>query len=181
MRPSIPLAAAATLALAGLAGPVLADPPQAVVVTNFPAVQPVSGQVTVSGPIPQTRFETRKALASPTDLSDPSHFTEAGILETSGFTQVTLSLSGALQGSAQAGKVGVLLVPDVPEVVNALRTYGVLQLALRAEATIIPAQGGLFSSELATFRLGFPRYRVLLYNSTQKTAEATVYAYLSTS
>jgi hypothetical protein len=77
--------------------------------------------------------------------------------------------------------VGVVLVPDVPEVATALRTYGVLQLGLRAAAPIRPAQAGLFSSEPVTFRLGFPRYRILLYNATQKAADATVYAYLSTS
>ncbi len=153
--------------------PVVADGPDQVAVTNFPEVQ----RVVVKD---QTRFETRKAVAAPIDLSDVSHLTEAGTLEASGFTHVTLSLSGSLQGSAQAGAVGVVLVPDVSEVTTALRN-GVLQLGLRAEATVSPAQGGYFSSESVTLRLGFPRYRVLLYNSTSKSADATVYAYLSTS
>ena len=176
--------AAAVAALAAFAGwnrPVVADAPQAVTVTNFPEVQQIGGRVVVSEPIPQTRFETKKALVIPAPLSDTTHLTDAGAIDTAGFTHVTLSLSGLLQGSAQAGAVGVVLVPDVPEVANALRTYGVLQLGLRTEAAVVPAQAGLFSSEPATFRLGFPRYRVLLYNATQKSADATVYAYLSTS
>jgi hypothetical protein len=183
MRPYILFAATAAILLALAAGdrPVIADAPQAVTVTNFPEVQQISGRVVVSEPIPQTRFETRKAIVAPSELSDTAHLTDAGTLETAGFTHVTLSLSGLLQGSAQAGAVGVVLVPDVPEVTTALRTHGVLQLGLRAEARITPAPAGLFSSETATFRLGFPRYRVLLYNGTQKSAETTVYAYLSTS
>jgi hypothetical protein len=161
--------------------PVVADAPEAVVVTNFPEVQQVNGRVVVSEPIPQTRFESKKVLVSPAALSDTNHLTDAGTIDTSGFTHVTLSLSGLLQGSAQPGAVGVVLVPDVPEVTTALRTYGVLQLELRAEAVVSSAKAGLFSSEPATFRLGFPRYRILLYNATQKAADATVYAYLSTS
>ena len=178
------LLAAAILVFAALAGgdqPVVADAPEPVVVTNFPEVQQISGRVVVSEPIPQTRFETKKALVTPSPLSDTNHLTDAGTLDTEGFTHVTLSLSGALQGNAQGGAVGVVLVPDVPEVATALRTYGVLQLGLRAEAAISTSKAGLFSSEPATFRLGFPRYRVLLYNGAQKSADATVYAYLSTS
>jgi len=173
--------AAALAVLASWERPVVADPPGAVVVTNFPEVQKVSGRVVVSEPIPQTRFETRKALVTPAALSDTNNLTDAGTIDTDGFTHVTLSLSGSLQGSAQAGSVGVLLVPDLPEVTNARRTHGVLQFGLRGEATVNLSQAGLFSSEPTVLRLAFPRYRVLLYNTTQKSADAVVYAYLSTS
>lgn len=178
------LFAAAIVILAVLASwerPVVADAPEAVTVTNFPEVQQISGRVVVSEPIPQTRFEAKKALVTPAALSDTNNLTDAGTIETAGFTHMTLSVSGILQGSAQAGSVGVMLVPDLPEVANARRTYGVLQFGLRAETAINLTQAGLFSSEPATFRLGFPRYRVLLYNTTQKSADAMVYAYLSTS
>ena len=172
---------AALVILASWNRPVVADGPQAVTVTNFPEVQQVSGQVVVSQPIPQTRLETRKALVTPAERSNTSDLTDAGIIDTAGFTHVTLSLTGLLQGNPQGGAVGVLLVPDVPEVTAALRTYGVLQLELGVEAPVSTSKAGLFSSESATFRLAFPRYRVLLYNAAKKSAEATVYAYLSTS
>ena len=172
---------AALVILASWNRPVVADGPQSVTVTNFPEVQQVSGQVVVSQPIPQTRLETRKALVTPAERSNTSDLTDAGIIDTAGFTHVTLSLTGLLQGNPQGGAVGVLLVPDVPEVTAALRTYGVLQLELGLEAPVSTSKAGLFSSEPATFRLAFPRYRVLLYNAAKKSAEATVYAYLSTS
>jgi len=183
MRQALLIAAIAILAtvVATSSPPVVADAPQPVIVTNFPGVQPISGRVVVGEPIPQTRFETRKAMASPADLSDTNHLTDAGALDTAGFTHVTLSLGGSLQGAAQAGAVGVVLVPDLPEVANALRTYGVVQFPLRVEAKVSPSQSGLFSSESTAFRLGFPRYRVLIYNATPKTADVTVYAYLGTS
>jgi hypothetical protein len=161
-----------------------ADPPSQpspVAVTNFPTVQPVSGRVTVTDPIPQTRFETRKALVPTAALADANHWTEAGAIDCAGFTFVTLSLGGGLKGAGQAGSVGVVLLPDVPDVLEALRTYGVPQFPLSVEAAVPPTPSGLFSSESKTFRLAFPRYRVFLYNSTQRTAEATVYALLGTS
>lgn len=164
--------------------PGLADPPappSQVVVTNFPEVQTVSGRVTISEPIPQTRFETRKAVVLTAPLSDTNHWTEAGAIDCAGFTFVTLSLGGSLKGAGQAGTVGVVLVPDVADVLEALRTYGVLQFPLRVDAAVPVVPSGLFSSESKTFRLAFPRYRVFLYNTTSKSADAVVYALLSTS
>jgi hypothetical protein len=158
-----------------------AEPPSQVTVTNFPQVQAVSGSVAISEPIPQTRLETRKALVTTVALSDATHLTEAGSIDCTGFTYVTLSLGGSLKGSGQAGTVGVVLVPEVPDVLEALRSYGVLQFPLSVEATVPVSPSGLFNSESKTFRLAFPRYRVFLYNTVQKSAEATVYALLSTS
>jgi hypothetical protein len=160
-------------------GPGAAETPESVHVTNFPEVQKITGHVVITEPIPSTRFETRKALVSPAARTDANQLTEAGTIDTAGFTHVTLSVGGSLQGSAQPGTVGVVLVPEVPEVLTALRNQGVLQFALEAQAAVSPAQGGLYSSEPATHRVAFPRYRVLLYNTTPKTAEAVVYAYLS--
>jgi len=162
-----------------VAAPSWADGPEQVVVTNFPQVQQVSGKVVVSEPIPQSRFDALKALVSPAGKSEAGDWTEAGALDTRGFTQVTLSLAGSLQGSAQAGTVGVVLVPDVPELLNVLRTHGAAPLALRAEATVTTGLAGFFSSETVSLRIGFPRYRVFLYNTTSRTAEAMVYAYLT--
>lgn len=185
MRAQIVLAATATVAalvvLTGWNRPVVADAPQPVTVTNLPEIQRIEGRVVVTEPIPQTRFETKKALVTPADFSDTNHWTDAGSLETNGFTSVTLSLGGSLQGTSQAGTVGVILIPDVPEVTGSLRTYGVPQFGLRAEARVVPSPGAVFSSDSVTLRLGFPRYRVMLYNSTQKAADTVVYAYLGTS
>jgi hypothetical protein len=178
------LVVAGGLSLMAVVAPVrpgLADPPSPVVVTNFPEVQAVKGRVAISDPIPQTRFETRKAQVLTAPPADTNHWTDAGSIDCAGFTFVTLSLGGSLKGTGQAGTVGVVLLPDVPDVLESLRTYGVPQFPLSVEAAVPALPSGLFSSEPKTFRLAFPRYRVFLYNSSPKSAEATVYALLSTS
>jgi hypothetical protein len=158
-----------------------AAPAQRVEVVNLPEVQAIAGDVAVTRPVPQTELDVRRALVSPVDLTDTANLSDAGVLETRGFSYLTLSFAGTLQGQGERGSVGVVLVPDVPEVLAALRSFGVLQFALRSEAPVPPSQSGVFSSESATFRLAFPRYRVLLWNSSPKSAEVTIWAYLGTS
>lgn len=167
------------LALPAPPGPLGADGPENVFVTNFPEVQRVSGTVTVGAPIPQTRLARFEALASPGQRSDPSSYAEAGVLEATGFGSVTLSLAGTVQGRlVQPAPVGVLLLPDVPDVVATFRNHGIAQFALAVEASATPAEPGVFHAEPAFFRLAFPRYRVLVHNGTPRTAEVAVYAYL---
>lgn len=184
MRRTLVLASflAVTLALCAVPGQrAVATAPEPVEVTNFPAIQKVTGNVVVTEPVPQTRLETRQALVSPAELADISNLTEVGRLSAEGFSHVTLGVAGTLQGNAPRGAVGVLLVPDVPDITTAMRTYGVIQFPLRVEAAVAPSRAGLFSSDSFTFRLAFPRYRVFFYNSTPRSAETTLYAYLGTS
>ena len=176
---AVAVAALCLLALPAPPRPLAADGPEDVFVTNFPEVQRVAGTVTVGAPVPQTRLVRFEALASPGRRSDPSDYTEAGVLDAAGFGSVTLSLGGTVQGRlVQPAPVGVLLLPDVPDVVATFRTHGIAQFALAVEATATPAEPGVFHAEPAYFRLAFPRYRVLVYNTSPRTAEVAVYAYL---
>lgn len=171
----------ALVAIATNAPPAAADRDQPVTVTNFPAVQQVAGRVVITAPVPQTKMEVRSVLVTPVEPTDTGRLVDGGAVDVSGFSFVTLSLAGNLQGHGERGIVGVMLVPEVGDVMAVLRNFGVVQFPLRNEATVPPSLNGAFNSESVTFRLAFPRYRVLLYNSSPKTAEATVYAYLSTS
>jgi hypothetical protein len=156
-----------------------ADAAEPVIVTNFPEVQRVAGEVTVAEPIPQTRFQKLEALVAPASEAETGSWTEAGRLTTAGFGAVTLGLVGTVQGRIlAAAPVGVVLLPDVPEVVGNFRSHGITQHALRLEALVSPAGPGVFESAPAHLELGFPSYRVLLYNATPRTSEVTVYAYL---
>jgi hypothetical protein len=156
-----------------------ADTAEPVIVTNFPEVQRVAGAVTVGEPIPQTRFERLEALVAPATEAETSSWTDAGRLTTAGFGAVTLGLVGTVQGRiTAAAPVGVVLLPDVPEIVSNFRSYGVTQHALRLEAQASPGGPGVFESAPAHLELGYPGYRVLLYNATPRTSEVTVYAYL---
>lgn len=170
-----------SLVCLALPAAVAAAPPQPVEVINLPEVQTITGGVAVTRPVPQTQMEVRRALVSPAELADIANLTDAGILDTDGFSHLTLSFAGTLQGQGERGVVGVILLPDVPEVVAAMRNFAVLQFALQAQAAIPPSQSGIFHAEPATFRLAFPRYRVLLWNASPKSAEVTIWAYLGTS
>lgn len=162
--------------------PLAADEgPQRVTVVNFPEVQRVDGTVTVSAPIPQTRLAVVEALVSPGGRRDePGSYTDAGILDTAGFASVSISLAGEVQGRlGSPAPITVVLLPDVRKVVATFHDHGITPFALTAEAEAAPTEPGLFHSEPAHFRLGFPRYRVLLYNGSPHTIRATVYAYLN--
>jgi hypothetical protein len=153
--------------------------PESVFVTNFPEVQTIAGSVTVPAPIPQTRLETLEALVSPAPLADPGSYTDAGTLQTAGFGAVTLGVAGTVQGRlVSPAPVGVILLPNVPEILATFRTHGIAQFALRVEALAGPSDSGAFSSEPALLQLGFPSYRVFLYNATPRTSQVTIYAYL---
>lgn len=166
---------AATLPVRPAAG---AEGAMAVTVTNFPEVQEVTGGVAVTRPIPQTRLLQLKALVAPGAPNDPDQLTDAGAIDAEGFATATLSLVGSLRGTAQPGAVGLILLPDVPEVLSAWQSERVLQLAIRIDAAIAPAEKGLFDSEPTAIRFAFPRYRVFLFNTTGRAADTTLFVYL---
>jgi hypothetical protein len=176
-----PLLALALFALHADHAPLAADEgPQRVAVVNFPDVQRVTGTVAIGAPIPQTRLETLTALVSPGRRTDAGSYTDAGTLDTAGFASVSLGVAGVVQGRlASPAPVGVLMLTDEPEIVATFRTHGIAQFALEVEAQATPAEPGIFHSAQVHFRLGFPRYRVLLYNASPRTSEVTVYAYLN--
>jgi hypothetical protein len=148
-------------------------------VTNFPEVQRVAGSVVVTAPVPSSRLETFRAVVTPAQPSEVNNYTEAGVLDTAGFQSVSLGIAGTVQGRfGSATPLGALLLPDVPDIVATFRNHGVAQFGLRVEAVAVSSASGLFQSETVHLPLAFPRYRVLLYNGTPRSAETAVYAYL---
>ena len=174
--------APAVLALAALPGGGEEVALQQVVVTNFPETQKVVGTVRVGQPIPATVLLSSKALvttALPTQLTS---LTEGPALDVTGYTSGTLSLAVEMKGSIAApGKVGVILVPDVEEVMTALRESSVVEFPLTVEAPVAPSVSGLHQSSPLVVRFAFPSYRVFFFNTTPRTAEVTLYSYLSSS
>ena len=182
MRRLLLLASAAVLVLSSLLlvqPTVQAEGPQRVHVTNLPEVQKVRGSVSVAEPIPHTRLEVRRAQVSPGSLGNQNTFTDAGTIDTAGFSAVSLALAGRSQGTLlNESSVGAILVPDVPEVLEVLRTHGIRQFAVGVHASVYPSESGVFNSEQVASGLGFPRYRVFFYNETTRTSEMTLYLYL---
>jgi hypothetical protein len=147
-------------------------------VTNFPKVQPVTGTVEVEGPIRQAELvgfgETLAVPAAPTALSE---LVEAGVLQADGYGWATLSLAGEVRGRGAAGRVGAMLVPDVEQARRAFHD-GRLLFPLDISADIEP--GAVWTaSEPRRVPLAFPRYRIYLYNTSDRTVATRVYAYLS--
>lgn len=180
----------AVLSAAGLAAVLLlaqapsarsADPPERVTVTNFPEVQRVSGRVTVPEPVPQSQLVRRlDVIVPPIDRAATTQLVEAGILDAAGFTHAVLSLRGEVQGNlVRDGVVGAVLVPDEEPVLRAFHEEGRFDFALEVEAPVLRAERGWFASGQPRHALGFPTYRIYLYNSSDRSVDADLFIYLT--
>ena len=78
-------------------------------------------------------------------------------------------------GSAGAGTVGVLLIPEEEPIVRAFREARRLQFAIECTSTLKAGDPIFFNADQVQQRLTFPRYKVFLYNTTNKTVEANLF------
>ncbi|HEY7700595.1 MAG TPA: hypothetical protein VIE88_19355 [Vicinamibacteria bacterium] len=149
-------------------------------VVNLKDPHPIEGTVNVGAPIPHSA--TRSVLeivVAPAARSEPSLWTEAGILDTDGFTSVVVSLQGQFRGNPTGpGAIGLVLVPEEENVLRALGE-GEVHLALDAVVEPVPDGRQYFSGSRSGLAIAFPRYRVLLYNTTDRSAVVNVFVYLT--
>jgi hypothetical protein len=185
-RPATPvvliLLVAILLAFLAPAGPLQSqDEVQAVRVTNFPATQQVAGSISVEGVIRHsTTQRLREILVSPVGPRETTRLIQAGTLATDGFTSVVLSLAGQTRAkAARPGAVGALLIPDDEAIVQAFEDEGLAQFPIEIAAPAVTGASLHFASSPERFTIAFPRYRVFLYNTTDKTASVNLYAYLT--
>ncbi len=116
---------------------------------------------------------------APATRDEPPLWTEAGILETDGFTSVVLSLHGQFRGNPSGtGTVGLVLIPEEDNILRALGE-GEVHLPLDAAAEGVPDGRQYFSGSRAGLAIAFPRYRVFLYNTTDRSASVNIFAYLT--
>ena len=114
----------------------------------------------------------------PIPKSDVANMVDVGTIETDGFTHVTLNLGGELKGAVgQRGEVVAVLTPDVRPFSTARGTLGLLPASLELPASLAEYRGLYFMARQVTFEVGFPRYRVLLYNTSNATATVAFFAY----
>lgn len=148
-------------------------------VVNLKDPHPIQGSVEVPSPIPHARLESMlDVVVGPSSRGEPSLWAEAGMLDTSGFTSVVLSLHGQLRGTPGGpGVVGLILVPDEETIQRAL-AEGEVHLPLEAVADPVPTGGLYFSGTRAALPVAFPSYRVFVYNTTDRSASVNVFAYL---
>lgn len=180
-RLGLPLLALLTvLGLSAWALRITADRFEPVKVVNFPPIQDVSGAVTVPEPVPHSRFvELENVVLSPADRNRPSEWSREGELDASGFTHVVLGMTGDVRGTlGSPASVGAILVPDETGPQQILREEGVAVLSLEVTAELEPGRSH-FASESVRLPLGFPRYRVYLWNTSSNSLSVDLYAYLA--
>ena len=186
MTKSAKIAAAtlATLVLAFVlapAGRVLADGIQQVFVTNFPDRYDVQGTVSVKGPIRTGVLAAKRDLiVSPVSPKDTMRLIDGGTIECDGFANMVLSMTGQIKGEVyRAGTVGAMLIPDEEPIVRAFEEKSQAQFMLEITAASVSGASPYFFSNQPRFQIGFPRYRVYLYNTADKTVTVNLYAYLT--
>lgn len=142
---------------------------------------PIEGEVSIRGPIPQGKaLILGEVEVPPVQKADITRLVRAGTVTTEGFATMVVSLAGMQRSSpTKAGDVGVILLPaeDVPT--RAFEEHGQLLFAVESHALSSPGAPPYFASEPLRATVAFPRYRVLLYNASDRTVAVTVYVYLT--
>lgn len=151
-----------------------------VLVTNFPELQRVEGTVRMTEPVPAAKFvRVGEVLVSPVRPTETLRLISGGLLHTDGFGEVVLSLAGQVKGGVtRPGDVGVILLPDEEPIVQAFEEKGVGQFTIEAVAEGVSGASPYFRSDQPRRDVGFPRYRVLFYNTTDRSVTVHLYAYL---
>lgn len=180
----LPLAALTVVLLLAVLPPwgtAHSQPPQEVLVTNLPNVVRVDGQVEVRGTVRHGSIVRRTGLVvPPAERRRTSDLVEAEGMATDGFTDVTLSLHGAVRGTiGRPGEIGVILLPDETSVLEALREKGAYHFPIEVKVSLNENVSEAPFSVQRRLPLGFPRYKVFLYNGTDRTVDLNVFAYLT--
>lgn len=147
-------------------------------IKNFPETQQIKGSVSVEG---TTKSITKEGLIVPTSQrAELSEMVYAGTIETDGFTSLLISLQGEMRNDVfSSGTIGVLLVPDQGSILRILRDAKRVQFPIECKAQTKSGDSIYFESEQVQQRIAFSRYKMYLYNTANKQAEANVYLYLS--
>ena len=154
--------------------------PSDVRINNFPELQQIKGSVSIEG---TTKSIAKEGLVVPTSQrAELSEMIYAGTIETEGFTSLLISLQGEMRSDVfSSGTIGVVLIPDEKSILRILREAKRIQFPI--ECKVHTKSGDLIfvESEQVQQRIAFPRYKMYLYNTANKSVEANVYLYLSNS
>jgi hypothetical protein len=154
---------------------------QQVFVTNFPDPQNIEGVVEVRGPVQLSKqVSIQEIVVPPVQPSDSTRWIDAGVVTLGGFSHVVLSLHGVVKGSVKRpGTIGAVLIPDEATVQEAFDEQGQVHFSLQVTAAGVTSQTPYFASSQPRHTVAFRDYRVWLYNSTDKTVSANLFAYLT--
>lgn len=116
----------------------------------------------------------RGIVVAPVPRADISNLVDAGVVECEGFEHLVVNLALEMKGTVEpGGSVGAVLIPDVGPYD---RAYRVLQLLPVAAEITVPIEGSsaYLTAKQLRIDVGFPRYRVLLWNSGRSTVTAAL-------
>ncbi len=169
--------------LANLVPPVKAqmDEIQQVLVTNFPGLQQVAGTVSVEGPVRHASLQQiKEILVPPVAPGETSRLIDGGVVTVDGFTSAILSLNGQVKGRIlRSGTVGAILTPDEETVIRAFEEEGQEQFPVEVSAPLSSGASRSFASAPTRVTVAFPRYRIHLYNTSDRTVMVNLFAYLT--
>lgn len=184
MKPTLALllvvaSAAVLVLLSGGTTDALPQTETPVHVTNFPDIQRITGTVRVEGVDSFGSLVTLDSTnVSPVPRSATTRLIDAGTIETDGYSHVVLSLYGEVRGElTRPGTLGAILVPDTETAERLLKTKSVFLFPVELAAALTPDGRSVFQSSQLRVVVAFPRYRVLFWNSSDKTVIATLSAY----
>ena len=82
-----------------------------------------------------------------------------------------------MEGAATTkGVIGAVLIPDISPYDYAFKTLGLLP-AIMEVTTPLESGQQYFMTKQARFDIGFPRYRVLFYNTTNTAVRLAIFGY----
>jgi hypothetical protein len=119
-------------------------------------------------------LSTRGLVVAPIPRSEVVNLVDAGTIDCEGFDHLVLNLALEMKGPVEpGGSVGAVLVPDV---FPYDRAYRILQILPATTEITVPLEGtsAYLAARQTRIDVGFPRYRVLLWNSGRTSVLASV-------
>ena len=122
----------------------------------------------------------KDVIVPPVRADQTTRWVEAGVLETAGFPNIVLSLHGEVKGElTKKGQIVGVLIPTADSISKAFDEQGLVHFGLDVAAVGPLGDVSYFASSQPRYTIGFSSYRVFLYNETDKTVTANVFAYLT--
>ena len=95
-------------------------------------------------------------------------------------TSVVLELNGYSKGKAlKPGVVGAILLPDEDLVLRAFEEEGKSQFPIEIRTAAFVTSSPYSASDQQRFLVGFPRYRIWLYNTIDTSVSTNLFVYLT--
>ena len=137
---------------------------------------PARAQRSSLGPVEGSKqfVAARGILIAPVSEWDVPNLVDVGVVDCEGFEHLVLNLAIETKAPVEpGGAVGAVLIPDV---FPYDRAYHLLQLLpVSAEINVpIDAGSAFLTAKQVHVEVGFPRYRILLWNSGRMAVTAAV-------